>query len=399
MSTHRKSIARLLAERTGIPYQAALQQVIAAAETGLLPDRLDGDGILEAVARLTNPTRPPATGRAGLAHTDMVPDLLIARGQDLYTVCNMYEDRFTARVEVENDARPSRTTLRMFTYDDLEAFRPATDADIARIDELHGTIDSRPPRPLTGMPAVDRAYTHAVNAGPGVVILAGPGGSGRTEAARRVASHLGHQLVVVVNDDREYDEVFLPGAVIGPLPTFRPTTFYGAAAAVRAAAAPDPDVLIVDVVPDPDAVHAALTAAQAGCLVILVLPANTAAGALAYLHDLGIDDDLVAETVSVSIGLRLIATVCNHCYDYRPPTSDELDAIVRAGLQLPENINVRSETGCTHCQGRGRSDVRVVLADHVVPSAGESSSFADDADLLYESVAMADILHQVPAGG
>lgn len=51
-TTHRKRLARAYADASGLPYAAALERVRAAADAGLLPQRLDDAGITRAVARL-----------------------------------------------------------------------------------------------------------------------------------------------------------------------------------------------------------------------------------------------------------------------------------------------------------------------------------------------------------
>lgn len=48
-STHRKRLARRLAEATGMPYSTCLDEVRRAADAGVLPARLDQDGMREAL--------------------------------------------------------------------------------------------------------------------------------------------------------------------------------------------------------------------------------------------------------------------------------------------------------------------------------------------------------------
>ena len=56
--THRARLARALAAVAGVGYQTALARVIAAAQAGTLPDRLDGAGMRQALDILL----APATG-------------------------------------------------------------------------------------------------------------------------------------------------------------------------------------------------------------------------------------------------------------------------------------------------------------------------------------------------
>lgn len=59
-TTHRKRLARMLAERLGITYVQAAKRVAAAAEDGRLPQRLDASGMDRALARLVTEEREPA---------------------------------------------------------------------------------------------------------------------------------------------------------------------------------------------------------------------------------------------------------------------------------------------------------------------------------------------------
>lgn len=66
--THRKALARRLSARTDLTYQQALTQVTRLATVGLLPARLDEQGMTKALALLTEPSRAAqhALARAGV---------------------------------------------------------------------------------------------------------------------------------------------------------------------------------------------------------------------------------------------------------------------------------------------------------------------------------------------
>lgn len=64
-TTHRKRLARRYAEATGLPYQQALDTVIAVAESGVLPTPLDPSGMNAALLILTTLDSFPESQRAG----------------------------------------------------------------------------------------------------------------------------------------------------------------------------------------------------------------------------------------------------------------------------------------------------------------------------------------------
>lgn len=63
-STHRRRLARALSAETGEPYAAALHRVTTASQAGLLPARLDDDGLATAVRLLTDPPNATAISPA-----------------------------------------------------------------------------------------------------------------------------------------------------------------------------------------------------------------------------------------------------------------------------------------------------------------------------------------------
>lgn len=74
-STHRKKLARALAEATGLTYQQALARVIDAFDAGLLPHTLDADGITRVVATLAGGIEVVAPARS--EHTPRVDHVLV----------------------------------------------------------------------------------------------------------------------------------------------------------------------------------------------------------------------------------------------------------------------------------------------------------------------------------
>ena len=127
--------------------------------------------------------------------------------------------------------------------------------------------------------------------GPGLVLVAGPAGSGKTTTMAALVDHVGTERachIVTVEDpveimlkDRrsvvEQREVGLDA----------PTT----AAAVRAALRQDVDVAVVGELRDADTVDLAVLAAETGRLVVAGLPARDAVGALGRLLELGAAQD------------------------------------------------------------------------------------------------------------
>jgi twitching motility protein PilT len=141
-------------------------------------------------------------------------------------------------------------------------------------------------------------------AGPGLVIVAGPAGCGKTTTLAALVDHIGTERachIVTVEDpveimlkDRrsvvEQREVGLDA----------PTT----AAAVRAALRQDVDVAVVGELRDPDTVDLAVLAAETGRLVLAGLSARDAVGAIGRLLELGGTQDKPALRPRLAGALR-----------------------------------------------------------------------------------------------
>jgi twitching motility protein PilT len=117
----------------------------------------------------------------------------------------------------------------------------------------------------------------------GLVVVAGPGGSGKTSTVAAMVHHINRSStrhVITLDDPIEYLHRDLTSSItqreIG-------TDTEELATAVQAAMRQDPDVLVLGELRDPVAVDRAIRAAESGCLVIAVLGAPDAVRAILQL--------------------------------------------------------------------------------------------------------------------
>jgi general secretion pathway protein E len=97
------------------------------------------------------------------------------------------------------------------------------------------------------------------------------------------------------------------------------------------------------------AVQSALT----GHLVLSTLHTNDAAGGLARLLDMGLDDYLLTSTVNGILAQRLVRKLCPHCRKEQPPLPEVikekgLDRFAKSG-----EIMLYQAIGCPACGGIG----------------------------------------------
>jgi type IV pilus assembly protein PilB len=215
----------------------------------------------------------------------------------------------------------------------------------------------------------------------GMVLVTGPTGSGKTTTLYTVMDILNTPEVNIstVEDPIEYR---MPRVNQTQTNSKIGMTF---AAALRSLLRQDPDILMVGEIRDGETMQIAIEAAMTGHLVLSTLHTNSAAGTLPRLLDMGAEAFLVASTVNVIIGQRLVRKLCSECkikytLDEKQiknlSASFDMDQIL---LLLKKNefskgivsakdtwktIALYKHKGCEQCSGegyKGRSGIYEVL--------------------------------------
>src|SRR5260370_6524145 len=97
-------------------------------------------------------------------------------------------------------------------------------------------------------------------------------------------------------------------------------------------------------------VHAALT----GHLVLTTLHTNTAAGAIPRLIDLGVESFLIASSIRIVVGQRLVRVLCEHCKAPRRLSAADLARDQRfSALGFKAGGVLHRPGGCEWCGSRG----------------------------------------------
>jgi type II secretory ATPase GspE/PulE/Tfp pilus assembly ATPase PilB-like protein len=112
------------------------------------------------------------------------------------------------------------------------------------------------------------------------------------------------------------------------------------------------DVLMVGEIRDRAPGEAAVSAAGTGTLVLSTIHADSAAGAVARLLDMGIAPYLISETLRCTIAQRLVRRLCEHC---RQPTELVPADLTDAGLPNPGSgaLPAWRSSGCEVCGQTG----------------------------------------------
>ncbi len=140
----------------------------------------------------------------------------------------------------------------------------------------------------------------------GIILIAGPTGSGKSTTLFSMLSELDRETMNVVSleDPVEYE---IPGVSQSQM---RPEIGYTFAAGLRSVLRQDPDVIMVGEIRDNETAVLAVQAALTGHLVFSTIHTNTATGAIPRLIDMGVDPFLIAPTLVGVIGQRLVRKLC-----------------------------------------------------------------------------------------
>lgn len=163
------------------------------------------------------------------------------------------------------------------------------------------------------------AINEAIKQPHGMVLVTGPTGSGKSTSLYSVLSLLNNPSVNIstVEDPIEYKIVGANQTQVNPKAGM---TF---ANGLRALLRQDPNIIMVGEVRDGETADLAVQAALTGHLVFSTLHTNNAATCLPRLLDMGVEPFLIASTVRVVIGQRLVRRLCINCkQEYKPDSAE-----------------------------------------------------------------------------
>lgn len=185
----------------------------------------------------------------------------------------------------------------------------------------------------------------------GMVITAGPTGSGKTTTLHSAVKELNTPTrnVSTLEDPVEY--------VVGGVNHIAVNDSIGTGFAVqlRAILRQDPDVVMVGETRDSETARIAVQAALSGRLVLTSLHATDVIGAIYRLFQMDIEPYLVAASLRGVIAQRLVRRVCNFCSAESEVTT-EAKLLVRSLHASGRKLQFRQGQGCTICRGTGYRD-------------------------------------------
>jgi type IV pilus assembly protein PilB len=280
------------------------------------------DGVLDEVARV-----PKRMISGVVSRIKIMSELDIAEKrvpQDGRVSVNVEDRRVDLRVTTLPTQRGEGATIRIL--DKTQALRS--------LDELG--MDGH------GREQFQAAFGQAY----GAVLVTGPTGSGKSTTLYAALTELNQieQNVVTIEDPVEYR---IDG--INQIQVNRKAGL-DFATGLRSILRADPDVIMVGEIRDGETARIAIEAALTGHMVLSTLHTNDAPGALARLHEMGIETFLTTSALDCVVAQRLARCLCAHC---KRRTVLTAEALTEAGFRVRADVEAYEPVGCSRCNRTG----------------------------------------------
>lgn len=255
-----------------------------------------------------------------------VHDSVISR---IKILCNMKLDekrkpqdgRFSARID-NRDVDFRVSSLPTFFGEKMAIRILDTESGVKTLDELGFSPEN-----------VEKIKV-AIKAPYGMILLTGPTGSGKSTTLYAMLQELDRTKnnIISLEDPVEYTVAGVNQSQV------KPEIGYDFASGLRSILRQDPDMIMVGEIRDKETAALAIQAALTGHLVFSTLHTNTSAGVIPRLIDMGIDPYLLAPTLILAVGQRLVGKLCPDSKEEVPVTGGVKTKIDKELSKVPAGI-------------------------------------------------------------
>jgi general secretion pathway protein E len=198
-----------------------------------------------------------------------------------------------------------------------------------------------------GMPLREQqGFTQMIENPQGFILVTGPTGSGKTTTLHTALTHLNSEKVKIITIEDPV-EIRLSGINQIQMNSKIGMTF---ANGLRSIVRQDPDIVMVGEIRDAETADVAIQASLTGHMVLSTLHTNDAAGSVARLAEMGVENYLISSALSGVLAQRLCRRICTHCAE--PYTVSGTHLVDFPGVTDGEYTLYRGK-GCEHCDGTG----------------------------------------------
>ncbi|MCR4324319.1 MAG: GspE/PulE family protein [Candidatus Curtissbacteria bacterium] len=334
------------------------------------------DGVLHDVLKLPNDLHDQVVSRIKVLSRLRTDEHMSA--QDGKLSMKVHEEELDIRVSIVPIVEGEKTVLRLLT----SHFRQFGLADLGMNDRDLAKVKNGFMKPY------------------GMVLSTGPTGSGKSTSMYAILKILNtrEKNIATIEDPVEYTIDGLNQIQVNAKTNL---TF---ANGLRSLLRQDPDIIYVGEIRDEETADIAINSAMTGHLVLSTLHTNDAATALPRLIDMHIEPFLVASTVNVIIGQRLIRKICEKCKTSFTKKPEELTSLisieeVKKHFGQSGEIRMYHGKGCSMCHMtgyRGRIGIFEVL--EVSAAIQELINQKADSDVIVKRAVIEGMITMIEDG-
>ncbi len=311
--------------------EAAIREEASDIHIEPLPDkmlvRFRVDGVLHDVEYWVKEAHPPTVARIKIL-SDLKIDETRLPQDGQFPFHSKRGDKVSLRVSVIPSVYGEKVVLRilksgvtLFNLEDLGMLPEDQEAIRNTLDKTHGMF-----------------------------LVTGPTGSGKTTTLYTILGLLNKSDVNIVTIEDPVENKIIRVNQIQVNSAINLVFANGLRSILRQ----DPDIIMVGEIRDHETAVIAVNAAMTGHLVFSSVHANTSAGAIPRMIDLGVEPFLLASTLNIVIAQRLVRILCPNCKSQIPITKilesklDEASNEVSPAIRKLLQYNYTS-LGCGYC--------------------------------------------------
>ncbi|MEY2474359.1 MAG: type pilus assembly protein PilB [Actinomycetota bacterium] len=201
-------------------------------------------------------------------------------------------------------------------------------------------------------PEIHAKYSKMTRAPVGMLVCAGPTGSGKTTTLYATLNEINNPTANITTLEDPVEFVF-PSINQVQINEQAGMTFAGG---LRAILRQDPDIILVGEIRDIETARLGVQAALTGHFVLSTIHANDSASALHRFVDMGIERFLIASSLSMVVSQRLLRRTCTHCRVPKPLTVDEEAFFAEYAREYENKTTFYLGEGCNFCSNTGYLD-------------------------------------------
>jgi general secretion pathway protein E len=197
------------------------------------------------------------------------------------------------------------------------------------------------------MPDMGEHYERVIHSPWGILLIAGPTGSGKTSTLYASINQLDkdENKIITIEDPVEYRFDGISQVQVNR------QAGLSFASGLRAAMRLDPNIILVGEIRDQETASTAVQASLTGHLVLSSIHANDTVGAILRLVDLGVEPFLVTSSLLAVVSQRLVRRVCTHCRTLKPVP--EIERLVYEREVGESRAEFYHGVGCNYCADTG----------------------------------------------